>query len=229
MLTAGSYIWLTCHQYLNLSSLARLHSICKLSDTKTCVCGDGTVSHYRLQAAEPDLQKYIQDRIVVRGWALRNHPHQARLIQYIHEILIPKCRADESFILAYFYVNEIRKATDEPTLRGIVKNLPSNTPGVYRLSLQRLSDTFPEFHPGIPSKATRMLYWILLAERPLTSDELEQCLLSEERELTDINKSPMSLEHSFEWLCGGIVVVDSSSAQVSHPSRRVHRRTCGKG
>lgn len=66
-----------------------------------------------------------------------------------------------------------------------------------------------------------MLYWVLLARRPLTCDELEQRLLSEECEFTDINDSPMALKHGFEWLCGDVLVVDSSSAQMSVRNKTV--------
>lgn len=174
------------------------------------------VFNYRVEVAELDLERYIKEQIKKQDWDLQDWEGGDSVEQRVIDVLVPKCRGEESFLLARLYMHEVLKAGSSWELDSIMTSLPKNVNDAYDKGLRRLSQECAESSNGLPCKAIQAIYWVICAKRPLKIEELEQILAIDEDESgTDHDcRGSISLGSGIESFCGQLVVVDSLSAQV---------------
>ncbi|KAL9034420.1 MAG: hypothetical protein Q9180_005419 [Flavoplaca navasiana] len=167
-----------------------------------------------VEASEKDVKRFVAGQIYRLPRCIQRDPALQDLLQ---EKIVDA--VDGMFLLARLYTDSL---LDKRTVRDVKITLVSLTKGAaalditYREALQRIEG---QLHND-RELAKRVLSWITLAVRPLTSAEL-CCVLAVEPDTTEIDPENVYNSEDLVSVCAGLVVVDQESGII----RLVHYTT----
>lgn len=110
-------------------------------------------------------------------------------------------KSEGSFLWVSFVLQELRRAFSVESTYQVLENVPKDMNQIYRRSLDPLAKDDSR-RPA----ARAILMWASTCIRPLKTVELKEALI------LHIHQTFNNLESHISWLCGHLIVVDSTSA-----------------
>ncbi|KAF7551874.1 hypothetical protein G7Z17_g4692 [Cylindrodendrum hubeiense] len=156
----------------------------------------------KIRAQDEDIRTYLNSRISRSALSVLKK-HSEEIINGILEV------ADGMFQLAYLHFELVKTKKTPKKIHAALKTLPTG-PTAYYQAYEEAMTRIASQDPDSAELANQILSWIISAQRPLTSLELQHALAVEvdESELDEMNITPVNEMIS---VCVGLVTVDEET------------------